>query len=134
MCVCVYGSECSVGGRGSDPPVQYRVVPRQEAPTFHLDTRGYQAICLQRPGRLNDNTEFRNDLRSDFRTDLCNDFRNDLRSRLEESALTPAAKRPAQQEEAHDPRLPPPTPPGANIKITSRGECPPHYSCTKHIT
>ncbi|XP_066949141.1 protein dead ringer homolog isoform X9 [Macrobrachium rosenbergii] len=93
-----------------------------------LDNRGYQAFCLQRPGggggggRVKEN----NDLRSDLR----NDTRNDLRGRLEESSIPPAPKRQAQQEDnVHDPRLPPPTTPGppgqaggANIKITSRGD------------
>lgn len=119
-------------------------------PLFH-DNRGYQPFCLQRPGRLKDVVDHRNDLRIDLRNDVRNDlrndlrnelrnelrndirneFRNDMRSRLEEGAIPPSAKRPAQQEDSHDPRLPPPTTPtpptppaypGANIKITSRGE------------
>lgn len=111
---------------------------------------GYQPFFLQRPGRLKDAMDLRNDSRNDMRNDPRNDLRNDLRndprgdlrsdmrSRLEESTILPAAKRQAQQEESQDQRLPPPstttTPPtatpttpvtpgqpGANIKITSRG-------------
>lgn len=71
--------------------------------------------------------DVRNDLRNDLRNDFRNDLRNDMRSRLEDGTIPPAAKRQAQQEDAHDPRLPPPTTPttgqpGANIKITSRGK------------
>ncbi|XP_045110439.1 protein dead ringer homolog isoform X2 [Portunus trituberculatus] len=93
----------------------------------------------ERPGRLKDAVDHRNDLRNDLRNDVRNDLRNDLRndfrsdlrndmrSRLEDSTIPPAAKRQAQQEDSHDPRLPPPTTPtnaqsGANIKITSRGD------------
>ncbi|KAG0722960.1 Protein dead ringer [Chionoecetes opilio] len=110
------------------------------------DNRGYQPFCLQRPGRLKDAVDHRNDLRIDLRNDVRNDlrndlrnelrndmrneFRNDMRNRLEEAALPPSAKRPAQQDDSLDSRLPPPTTPtpptppgcpGANIKITSRG-------------
>ncbi|XP_066949133.1 AT-rich interactive domain-containing protein 3C-like isoform X2 [Macrobrachium rosenbergii] len=99
--------------------------PQKEA--LNLDVKD-DAFCLQRPGggggggRVKEN----NDLRSDLR----NDTRNDLRGRLEESSIPPAPKRQAQQEDnVHDPRLPPPTTPGppgqaggANIKITSRGD------------
>ncbi|KAK8393248.1 hypothetical protein O3P69_013336 [Scylla paramamosain] len=116
-------------------------VKDEEVPLFH-DNRGYQPFCLQRTGRLKDAVDHRNDLRNDVRNDLRNDlrnelrndirneFRNDVRSRLEEAAIPPSAKRPAQQDDSHDSRLPPPTTPtpptppgypGANIKITSRG-------------
>lgn len=121
------------GGTPTFPALGLRLPPATQQPPPILDNRGYQPFYLQRPGRLKDPADHRNDLRNDLRSDLRNDFRNDLRNdirnRLEDSTIPPAAKRQAQQEDSHDPRLPPPTTPGsgtsqsgANIKITSRGE------------
>ncbi|KAK8393302.1 hypothetical protein O3P69_013373 [Scylla paramamosain] len=110
--------------------------PQKEA--LNLEVKD-EPFFFQRPGRLKDSMDHRNDLRNDLRNDVRNDLRNDLRndfrndlrndmrSRLEDSTIPPAAKRQAQQEDSHDPRLPPPTTPtnaqsGANIKITSRGD------------